>query len=243
MEMKFKTAADYVINAGTTDFLFANIWEENTTALIHSPRETDKSATAVDIALSLTASGRTVFYVTTQRLSAALRSRIAGNTRLYVHTPRYLNPEDKTDFADIVIADIEEAIAATPARIFIIDSVSRIAALSFGRNASAAYVMKRLVALQVRYGISLLVLAHDSTRAADRALANLADSVIPISDPADEPVAPAPDESDLSDQSDPSDLSDLSASPGQPEPLPRRQLSRRDRRLLRRQAKKLKNKR
>ena len=235
MEMKFKTAADYVINAGTTDFLFANIWEENTTALIHSPRETDKSATAVDIALSLTASGRTVFYVTTQRLSSALRSRIAGNTGLYVHTPRYLNPEDKTDFADIVIADIEEAIAATPARIFIIDSVSRIAALSFGPNASAAYVMKRLVALQVRYGISLLVLAHDSTRAADRALANLADSVIPLSDPSDL--------SDSSDQSDQSDQSSPSASPGQPEPLPRRQLSRRDRRLLRRQAKKLKNKR
>ncbi|MDE5554382.1 MAG: hypothetical protein K2J10_04280, partial [Muribaculaceae bacterium] len=154
----------------------ADIWQENTTSLLLSPRESDKSSFAIDIANSLTSQGQKVFYITTQRLSKSNLSKITGNENLYVHSPEFADAKDKTDFADIVIADIEEAIESTGARIFIVDSLSRIAALSFGKNASANYVMKRLVALQVRHKISLLVLAHDATRAANRSLINLADS-------------------------------------------------------------------
>ena len=75
---------------------------------------------------------------------------------------------------------IEEIITTTSIRTFVIDSVSRIAALSFGRNASVAYVMKRLVALQVRCKLSLLVISHDSTKSTERALLTLSDSEITV---------------------------------------------------------------
>lgn len=90
-----------------------------------------------------------------------------------------------TYYADLVISGIEEAVATTSVRTFVIDSVTRIAALSFGRNASASYVMKRLMALQVRCGLSLLVISHDSTKAADRALVGFADSEIVAGQPAE----------------------------------------------------------
>ncbi|MDE6369729.1 MAG: hypothetical protein K2K94_10890, partial [Muribaculaceae bacterium] len=65
--------------------------------------------------------------------------------------------------------------------------VTRIAALSFGRNASVAYVMKRLVALQVRCKLSLLVISHDTTKTTDRALLNLSDTEITL-DPTPTPT-------------------------------------------------------
>ena len=43
--------------------------------------------------------------------------------------------------------------------------------------------MKRLVALQMRYGVSLLVIAHNSTKATDRAISYLADSTMEIAEP------------------------------------------------------------
>ena len=61
-----------------------------------------------------------------------------------------------------------------------IDSVSRIAALSFGRNASVAYIMKRIVALQVKCKLSILVVADDSTKTVNNALLALAASEIPV---------------------------------------------------------------
>ncbi len=180
MENRFSTADTYIDKNSNFCNLYADIWQENTTSLLLSPRESDKTSFAIDIANSLTSQSKKVFYITTQRLSKSNLSKITGNENLYVHSPEFADAKDKTDFADIVIADIEEAIESTGARIFIVDSLSRISALSFGKNASANYVMKRLVALQVRHKISLLVLAHDATRAANRSLINLADSQIEI---------------------------------------------------------------
>lgn len=180
MENKFSTADSYIAHNSSSVQLYGDLWLENTTALLHAPRAAGKTETAIDIAVSLTSKGNDVFYVTTGRIDNSLFQKIAGNTRLYIHKPEFSAPDDTADYADIVIADIEEAVAETPARIFIIDSLSRIAALSFGRNASPTYIMKRLVALQVRHKISLLVVARDTTRAADRALLNLADSEITV---------------------------------------------------------------
>ncbi len=191
MENRFSTVDAYIAANSNTIDLFEDQWQENTTAIMISPREVDKTAKAIDIALGLTSQGRTVFYLTTQRISNANLAKTAGNADLYVHTPEFSqDKDDKTDYADIVIADLEEAVAVTGARIFIIDSLSRIAALSFGKNASASYIMKRLVALQVRYKISLFVLAHDATRAANRSLINLADSQIAIALPEEQSKKP-----------------------------------------------------
>lgn len=182
MKNRFSNAVSYVSNLVKKTSLFKNLWSEGTCVLLHSPRGTGKTALAVDIAKDLTDKGSEVFYLTTQDFDSSVVERIAGNERLYIHKPSFSSPDDPADYADIVIADLEEAIAETGAKIFIVDFLTRIAALSFGRNASPAYVMKRLVALQVRHNISLLVVARDSTRAAGRALLNLADSEITIYD-------------------------------------------------------------
>lgn len=165
--------------------LYKNLWKENTTALLHAPRATDKTSLALDIVASVVASGREVIYVNTAHSLDSHVDRAASISGLLVFTPEYESPDDTADYADLVISGIEEAVATTSVRTFVIDSVTRIAALSFGRNASASYVMKRLMALQVRCGLSLLVISHDSTKATDRTLVCLADSEIVVDQPAE----------------------------------------------------------
>lgn len=232
MEKRFTSAVNFLSELKESTFLYKNIWRENTTALLHSPRETDKTSLAVDIAVSVSATGRKVLYVDTQSLLSTHEEQLkAASDNLFVYIPAYDDPSDETDYADLVIAGIEEAVATAGIRTFVIDSVSRIAALSFGRNASPAYVMKRLVALQVRCRLSLLVLAHDSTRAVDRALLNLADSEIAVTDEDKESqVAATAKVEAVVNEGDAYETGMQSA--------PRGKLSRRERRLLRRAGRK-----
>lgn len=190
MVHNFVTASEFVKNAAKTVFIYKNIWKENTTALLHAPHETDKTATAIDVACNLAMVGREVVYVACDSRIEAHTDRLAkAPGQLSICVPEFESAEDTTDYADLVISAIEEIVKTTSIRTFVIDSVTRIAALSFGRNASAAYVMKRLVALQIRCKLSLLVLSHDTTKAVDRALLTLADSEIIV-----EPEAKETDE-------------------------------------------------
>ena len=184
------TSAAFKAAANQKENLYKNIWKESTTALLHSSRSVDKTTLALDIAESLVARGKQTVYVNTSHNLEDHIDRLSSNSDLLIFTPAYDSPDDATDYADLVISGIEEIIATTSVRTFIIDSVSRIAGLSFGRNASAAYVMKRLVALQVRHGLSLLILSHDSTKSADRALINLADCEITVSSETDDEPKP-----------------------------------------------------
>ncbi len=216
------SASDFANVVKNTVYLVRNLWKEHTTLLIHAPRDVDKTAEALDIIGQVAATGRKVVYINTASSLDAHAERVAAIDGLAVFTPAYDSPDDTRDYADLVISSIEEIVAETGIRTFAIDSVSRIAALSFGRNASAAYVMKRLVALQLRLRLSLMIIAHDTTKSTDRALLTLTD--------ADLTIPPA-------DRSDPSDSSEPAKSDSSEPELPRRQLSRRDRRILRRQAK------
>lgn len=175
-------ADDFVTTSKKADFLFKNIWKERTTSLLHAPIKTDKTSFALDIAAKLSSRGHKTVYVDTQNRLADRCEQLSSIENMFVLQPGYESADDPTDYADLVISAIEEAISASGIRTFIVDSVTRIAALSFGRNASPAYFMKRLVALQVRHGLSLLVIAHDSTKAANRALTSLADSEINLED-------------------------------------------------------------
>lgn len=196
MKNKFINSTQFSQIAQKVSFLYKNIWKEFTTCLLHGPRQTDKSESAIDIAIAISSDERDVIFINTESHAENYCDKIAGASNLYIFTPEFESPEDPTDYADIVIA-----------------------ALSFGRNASAAHVMKRLVALQVRYKLSFLIVAHDSTKSTDRALLNLANSEI-ILEPESEEIPVATEE--------PSASSDTSNS------IPRKQLSRRDRRMLRR---------
>ena len=198
MENRFKLADSFIGSLSPVADLYNNIWSENSTCMLHAPRDLDKSSLAVDIALALTARDIPVFYLTARdipvfyltgsRLNAALLDKMKGNSRLYIHQSEFSAPDDPEDFADIVFKDLEDAIVATGAKVFIIDSLSRIASLSFGRNATPAFLMKRFMAMQVRHKVSFLVIAHDSTKAATRALVNLADSELTMTIPEEQPV-------------------------------------------------------
>lgn len=181
MSKKLLSAREYYNKVGLPIFLYKNTWKQHTTTLLHAPREVDKTALALSIATELTVNGfETVYIACDPQIYLHMSSLANAPTRLAICVPEYESPDDQTDYADLVISTIEEIVKTSAYRTFIIDSVTRIAALSFGKNASAAYVMKRLVALQVRYKLSLLVISHDSTKSTDRALLNLADSEITI---------------------------------------------------------------
>lgn len=188
MGNKFTSALSFMKNVSKCVFLYKNLWKENTTALLHAPRSVDKSSLAIDIAVNLSSAGRKVLYVDTQSALSDHIDRLknAGDN-LSIFIPSYDTPDNPTDYADLVLSGIEEAIVETDIRVFIIDSLTRLAALSFGRNASPSYIMKRLVAMQVRYGVSFLVISHDSTRSVDRSLINLADAdIVAVESQADE---------------------------------------------------------
>ena len=187
MTHRFLTAAEYFKNAAKTVYLYKQLWSENSTALLHAPRETDKTAKAIEIACDAAKTGRKVVYVACERRIVSHADTLSkAPSSLSICVPTFESPEDKTDYADLVISTIEEIVRDTDIRTFVIDSVTRIAALSFGRNASVAYVMKRLVALQVRCKLSLLVISHDSTKSTERALLTLSDSEITVETSTDE---------------------------------------------------------
>lgn len=192
---KLISSCDFFSKSSKCNFLFGKTWKERTTMLLHGPREADKTSIAVDIALQIADSGRQIVYVDTCSCLLEHAESIKSAENLFILQPGYDDPADKRDYADLVISYIEEVVTSTDIRIFVVDSLTRIAALSFGRNASAAYVMKRLVALQMRYGVSLLVIAHDSTKAVARALDTLADCVMEATQPQPSGSATESDES------------------------------------------------
>ena len=174
MELKITPLKRFFAELKKTAFLYKNMWKEGTTALMRSPRTENKTAAALAIAVDVASSGREVLYVNAeQRLDGC---EAVDSDNLYVFTPEYESPEDTTDYADLVFEAIEQAVATTSIRTFVIDSISRMAALSFGRNSSVAYLMKRIVALQVKCGLSVLVLADDATKSVNNALSALAAS-------------------------------------------------------------------
>ena len=232
MKNQFSTTANFFKKVTESVFLFKKQWKENTIALFRSPRESDKNPFIAEVIDSVAINDRKVLYVNTEHRAETFAERFVNNENLFIFIPTYESPDDPRDYADLVISGIEEAVAETDIRTFIIDSVTRIAALSFGRNASPAYIMKRLAALQARHGISLLIIAHTSTKSTDRALTTLADTDLSeLAEGSDATccVRPQKEFSELSENSGSSELSAFSAPP----------LTRRERRALERQNRKL----
>lgn len=202
MTQQFINAKRFFNEIKKTVYLYKNLWKECTTALLHAPRNVDKTATALIIANDIAKTGREVLYVNANNLDS--QAKVDADS-LYIFTPEFESIDDNRDYADIVFEAIEEAVRTTSIRTFVIDSVTRIAALSFGRNASAAYIMKRLVALQVKCKLSILVVADDTTKSVNNSLLALADSEINLTD--------KPEISDNSEHSEVSGHSDIPQAP------------------------------
>ena len=172
MNHKFVNAKRFFSQSNKPVYLYQNIWKKGTTALLHSPRVIDKTPLAMAIADSIACKGTEVLFVDTVGRLDDLK---AESDRLYIFTPEFESIDDKSDYADLVFEAIEQAVRTTSIRTFVVNSVNRIAALSFGRNASPAYIMKRLVALQVKCKLSILVVADQSTKTVNNALVSLSD--------------------------------------------------------------------
>lgn len=182
MEHQFIKAKKFFSENLHPKFIYKNVWREQTTALLHGPRNLDKTSFAITIADDIARRGHEVLYV---NASGKLGGIQCDTESLYIFNPEFESIDDKTDYADLIFEAIEQAVRTTSIRTFVIDSVTRIAALSFGRNASAAFVMKRLVALQVKCKLSLLVLADHTTKAVNNALIALSEANMLIqNDPA-----------------------------------------------------------
>ena len=219
MDHKFISSTKFFSEVTKTVYLYGKVWREATTALIHGPRAVDKSAGALDIALNIARGGREVLYVNAGERLGRLAGSNAGHENICMFTPEFESIDDTSDYADLVFEAIEQAVRATSIRTFVIDSVSRIAALSFGRNASVAYLMKRLVALQVKGRLSVLVVADDATKSVNNALAALAASEIAVKKPERSDISDKSgfseksersEKSEKSEKSEPADLSELS---------------------------------
>ena len=208
MEHKFISSDKFFSEVRQTVDLYNNQWREGTTALIHGPRNVDKTAKALEIASDLAKSGREVLYVNAEDRLGRSSRRCESVENLYVFTPEYESIDDTADYADLVFEALEQAVRTTSIRTFVIDSVSRIAALSFGRNASPAYIMKRLVALQVKCKLSVLAVAHDSTKSVNNALVALAASEITESSESSEisEISEHSKPAEPSEKSEPADL-------------------------------------
>lgn len=200
MEYKFLSAKQFCDTIRSYKYLYKDLWRENSTALILSPRGDNKSGRALEIAADIASSGCKVLYVNIDGNINKDASKLTASDSLMFFTPKYDSPDDSTDYADKVFEAIEQAVSKG-IKAFVIDSISRIAALSFGKNSSAAYLMKRLVSIQMRYKISILALAHSSTKSAGQALAILADTLIPMECEESQPAREAEKKTDASGSS------------------------------------------
>lgn len=194
MKHLFLSAKQFGATVCKTCYIYKNIWKESTIFLLHAPRNVNKTDRALDISIALSETGRKVLYINVDKSLDAYADVVAEYDNISVFNPRFESSEDKTDYAEIIFDAIEKAVATTSVRTFVVDSVSRISALSFGRNASASYIMKRLVALQVKHGISVLAVAHDMNVASTRAIVSLADTELDLTNEQPEGLSACPNE-------------------------------------------------
>lgn len=178
MKNQFRSTANFFKKVSETVFLFKDLWKQHTIALFQSPLDSDKTPLITEILESVAVDDRRVVYVDTDNRAETFIKQFVDNTNLIIFTPSYDQPDAPQDYADLIFEGIEEAVAETGIRIFVVDSISRIAARSFGKNSSPSYIMKRLVDLQARHNLSLLVIAHSATKSSDRALKLLSDCQI-----------------------------------------------------------------
>lgn len=182
MKNQLVSNSSFINSVENTDYLIPGSWREKTTLLLSGSQDIDKTEIAIEVARAISAGGSKVAYINAADTLQNYAKRLDGIDNLSVLNPVFDPDDENKDFADSMIAALEAVIAETDIKIYIIDSLSRLAALSYGRNASVTYVMKRLVNLQMRTGCSFLVISHDSTKSVDRALVTLANGEYQLTD-------------------------------------------------------------
>ena len=206
-----------------TRYLYERIWRESTLCVMHGPREVDKTDLAIDIALDIIKNNRgKVLYVSADGSLAKWTARKANFGKLsglggfLTYSARFNDAEDERDFSEIVFQAVRTA-HKHRIKTVIISSINRIAAMSKGRYSRVANVMKELALMQMRYGLSILVIADTKTKRSANVLFDYAESDIDMNPPkpekkprkvsakkdATETQAPTPPSADNADNATP----------------------------------------
>lgn len=189
--------------------LFSEFWNEGELCILFSDTNLGKSILAVQIANSITqgepipgftlgAKPQSVLYFDFEMSDKQFQNRYSDNySNEYMFHSDFLrieiNPEctDFNQFELQLIRSIESAIEQYNSRILIVDNLTYLKTQTTETAKEALPLMKSLKSLKLKYGLSILALAHTPKRnpfnpitindlAGSKQLANFADSVFTI---------------------------------------------------------------
>jgi len=166
--------------------LFGSLWFENELCILFADTNMGKSVLAVQIGDCLTKchsfepfynqadEALKVLYVDFELSAKQFEARYVKNAQLdsYVFSPNFYRSEFNPEADDGIVSDnyqehiqgaISAAVSETKAKVLIIDNITY--AGNGTQNANAALpLMKALKALKIKYGLSILALAHTPKR-------------------------------------------------------------------------------
>jgi RecA-family ATPase len=207
-----KPAAEWMTEASkkpVPQMLFSEFWIEGEVCILFADTNLGKTILAMQIANSiskgesipgfdLTAAKQPVLYFDFEMSDKTLQKRYSNNyENNYSFDSNLLRVEINTEFTNFedfehtLYNEIETAIVSHEARILIIDNITFLKTQSTETAKDALPLMKKLVDLKKKYGLSMLILAHTPKRnssqilttndlAGSRQIANFADSIFAI---------------------------------------------------------------
>lgn len=156
--------------------LWKEFWFENEVCCLFADSNVGKSVLAVQIATAISETDRVLYYDFEQSdKQFQMRYTNPKTKELYRFSKNFIRLTLPTESLNVMGANMEETIMAHiegdvkeyKAKILIIDNISW---LMNARNSTetASNLMKRLVALKMIYGLSILVLAHTKKKSATK---------------------------------------------------------------------------
>ena len=156
--------------------LWKEFWFENEVCCLFADSNVGKSVLAVQIATAISETDRVLYYDFEQSdKQFQMRYTNPKTKELYRFSKNFIRLTLPTESLNVMGANMEETIMAHiegdvkeyKAKILIIDNISW---LMNARNSTetASNLMKRLVALKMTYGLSILVLAHTKKKSATK---------------------------------------------------------------------------
>ena len=153
--------------------LWKEFWFENEVCCLFADTNVGKSILAVQIATEIAKTDRVLYYdfelslkqFQTRYTDPSTQKTFdfpSGLIRLYLSTEKLMAMGDSME--DSIMADIEGDVIVYGAKFVIVDNVSWLANSTNSAKA-ASNLVKRLVTLRNKYGLSILVLAHNRKRA------------------------------------------------------------------------------
>lgn len=172
--LSIKSANQTVIEASMQENpkeLYGEFWFEHEICCLYADSNAGKSILSVQIANDI-AKTQKVLYFDFELSGKQFQLRVTdehGNlhkfpSNLYrVEADLSKLTDFKMPFEDIILDNIEQAAVATGAKVLIIDNIS-VLCTKMEKGEDAAVLVQRLRALKIKYGFSILIVAHTPKR-------------------------------------------------------------------------------